>query len=234
MIALHNICKTYGSGDGALRVLTDVCVSVRAGEYTALLGKSGSGKSTLLNILGFLDTPTSGSYAFAGENVAALSERKRAFLRNQKIGFVFQSFHLLPRFTTLENVILPLQYSGTASREAKDRAMAALDRVGMSERMKHRPNELSGGQRQRVAIARALVTKPQLLIADEPTGNLDTETAAGIMQLFKDIHRDGSTILMVTHDAGVAAHCLRQIELRDGRILSDSDLSAAQNEISLA
>ncbi len=216
MIELNGVSKAYDNGKLRVPVLKDIHFSIASGDYVGMLGKSGSGKSTLLNIIGFLDSATSGSYFFEGEEVAQLSNTRQARLRNQKIGFVFQSFHLLPRASALENVMLPLQYRGDDVRRARALALECLARVGLADRAKHRPNELSGGQRQRVAIARALVTSPALLIADEPTGNLDADTNAQIMALFADLHRDGSTILMVTHDPDVAAHCARQVEIVDG------------------
>lgn len=220
MIELLNISKIYGSGDARVIALDKISLKIEKGDYVALLGKSGSGKSTLLNILGFLDSPSSGTYCFDNNDVSNLNQSEHAFLRNRNIGFIFQNFHLLPRATAFQNVILPLQYRGTGEKLAVELGMHALKRVGLINRAKHFPNELSGGQRQRVAIARALVTTPSLLIADEPTGNLDSETADQIMELFSEIHEDGNTIVMVTHDYEIASHCTRKIQIADGVIVN--------------
>jgi putative ABC transport system ATP-binding protein len=196
-------------------------LDIRRNEYVAIMGPSGSGKSTLMNLLGCLDTPTGGEYWLNGQEVSRLSDDELARVRNREIGFVFQTFNLLPRATALHNVELPLVYAGLRSRERRERALAALDRVGLRHRVDHRPNELSGGQRQRVAIARALVNRPSILLADEPTGNLDSVTSEEIIQVFADLHRSGQTVIMVTHEPAIAAHAERVVVLRDGRVESD-------------
>lgn len=215
-----DVKKHYRMGTETVRALDGVSITVNAGEYVAIMGSSGSGKSTLLNILGCLDTPTSGQYFLGGQDVAALSQSELAKIRGQRIGFVFQTFELLPRATALKNVQLPLIYSRAKNRKA--RAMEALTRVGLAHRASHRPNELSGGQRQRVAIARALAQQPDILLADEPTGNLDSKTGREILELFDALNKDGQTIVLVTHDAAVASHCHRVIRIADGRIAADS------------
>ena len=202
----------------ALRGLT---VNIDQGEYTALMGPSGSGKSTLMNMLGCLDTPTSGEYLLAGENVGSLDDNALADIRNRRIGFVFQTFNLMPRYTALENVALPLVYAGEAKAAREARAKEVLEQVGLGDRMDHRPNELSGGQRQRVAVARALVNRPDLLLADEPTGNLDTKTSLEIMALFEEIHQAGNTVVLVTHEEDIAAYAHRVVRLRDGVVHAD-------------
>ncbi len=221
MLRLRKINKFYQVGHHKLHVLRDVDIDVGDGELVSIMGASGSGKSTLLNILGILDAYDSGEYWLAGTLIQGLSERQAAMYRNKFIGFVFQSFNLLPFKTALENVALPLYYQGVARRQRNRTAMAYLDRVGLAEWAEHRPSELSGGQKQRVAIARALITKPRLILADEPTGALDTETSGQIMDLLDEIHRSGITILVVTHEAEVAARTQRVIRLRDGKILGD-------------
>ncbi len=193
----------------------------RRNEYVAIMGPSGSGKSTMMNMIGCLDTPTGGEYWLNGQEVSQLTDDELARVRNKEIGFVFQTFNLLPRATSLHNVELPLVYAGVSARERRARASAALSRVGLGDRMDHRPNELSGGQRQRVAIARALVNEPSILLADEPTGNLDSTTSEEIMQVFSELHRQGQTIIMVTHEADIAAHAERTVVLRDGKVESD-------------
>jgi len=220
LIRLEGIVKEYPMGAETVRALRGVDLTVRTNEFVAVMGSSGSGKSTLLNVLGLLDVPTSGEYWLEGRNVARLSHAELARLRGRQIGFVFQTFELLPRQTALENVQLPLMYSRTRGR--RQRAAEALCRVGLAGRMGHRPNQMSGGERQRVAVARALVQQPSLLLADEPTGNLDSRTGAEIMQLFADLHASGQTIVIVTHEPHVARHCGRIVRLRDGQIESDT------------
>ena len=208
-------------GDEEVFALQGVTLTIGRNEYVALMGPSGSGKSTLMNMLGCLDTPTSGSYLFTGENVSDMDDDDLAEIRNREIGFVFQTFNLLPRATALQNVELPLVYSGMAREQRMQRATEALTRVGLADRMDHKPNELSGGQRQRVAIARALVTSPSIILADEPTGNLDSKTGQDIMRLFGELWRGGNTVILVTHEEDIARHARRIIRLRDGRIESD-------------
>ena len=233
MIELSGIGKTYRLGSTEFAALVDVDLRVERNEYVALTGASGSGKSTLMNILGCLDTPSVGSYSLDGEAVAGLDDDSLARVRNRKIGFVFQSFYLMPRATTVENVAQPLIYRGLSPSVRRERAAEALARVGLGDRLNHRPNELSGGQRQRTAIARALVGRPELLLADEPTGNLDSRTAEEIMRLFGDLHGEGLTLIIVTHDQGIANHCRRTIRLHDGRIVSDERRAAMTNTAEL-
>ena len=221
VILLENLTKTYVMGDVIVRALQGVTLDVDRGEYLAIMGASGSGKSTLMNIIGCLDAPTKGRYLLDGLDVAALDDRQVAMARNKKIGFVFQSFNLIARTSALENVALPMAYAGVANKERKARAMAALDRVGLADRVHHIPTELSGGQQQRVAIARALVTNPAMLLADEPTGALDTQSTAEILNLFDELHQQGRTIVLITHEADVAARARRIIRLSDGKIISD-------------
>lgn len=229
MIELSGIGKTYQLGSTEFAALIDVNLRVERNEYVALTGASGSGKSTLMNILGCLDTPSTGSYSLDGAPVAGLNDDALARVRNRKIGFVFQSFYLMPRATTVENVAQPLIYRGLSPALRRSRAAEALARVGLGDRLNHRPNELSGGQRQRTAIARALVGRPELLLADEPTGNLDSVTAEEIMRLFGDLHEDGLTLIIVTHDQGIANHCHRTIRLHDGRIVADERRASETN-----
>lgn len=219
VIALSSITKSYQIGEESFQALTDVDLTIEQGEFVAIIGPSGSGKSTLLSIIGCLDSPTSGEYQLDGQNVARLSEDQLSQIRNAKIGFVFQAFHLLPRLSVAENVETPLLYAGLPAKERQGRVARALDQVGLSEKAKRQPNELSGGQRQRVAIARALVTKPSLILADEPTGNLDSKTGREVLSLIQGLHKSGSTIVLVTHDPAVAATAERVIEVRDGRIV---------------
>jgi putative ABC transport system ATP-binding protein len=221
LILARDLSRHYVVGGEIVRALDGVSFAIGRGEWVALVGQSGSGKSTLMNLLGCLDTPTSGSYRLNGADVQGLTDDALADLRNQEIGFVFQTFQLLPRASALANVELPLVYRGLVRRERRARAEAALEAVGLANRMHHRPNELSGGQRQRVAIARALVGEPSILLADEPTGNLDTSTGEEIMRLFDELHRRGHTILLVTHEPRLAARCPRAIRLSDGRVVGD-------------
>jgi putative ABC transport system ATP-binding protein len=222
-IDLRNIVKIYKMGDQEVRAVDGVSFVVEPGEMVAITGASGSGKTTLMNIIGCLDRPTSGQYFLDGEDVSKLSENALARIRNRKIGFVFQNFNLLPRMTALENVEVPLLYAGF--RHAKDQAMEALQRVGLAQRAHHEPNQLSGGQRQRVAIARALVTNPTIILADEPTGNLDSRTSVEIMELFAELNEQGVTLVIVTHEPDIAAWCKRVIQMRDGKILDDRPIA---------
>jgi putative ABC transport system ATP-binding protein len=227
VIQFDKVNKWFTNG---LHVLRDIDLLVQQGERIVVCGPSGSGKSTMMNVLGCLDLPTTGTYTLDGEAVGGLSEDQLARVRNRKIGFIFQSYYLMPRTTLADNVAQPLIYRGLAPSVRRERANAALARVGLEARVLHKPNELSGGQRQRVAIARALVGHPEVLLADEPTGNLDSKTAREIMALFGDLHRDGMTIIVVTHDAAVAAHCRRVVRLHDGRIVEDREQPAHQTE----
>ncbi len=221
VIVTRNLQREYDMGGEIVRALRGVDLTIRRNEYVAIMGPSGSGKSTLMNLIGCLDSPTGGEYWLNGHRVSELGDDELARIRNKEIGFVFQTFNLLPRATALHNVELPLVYAGVRARERRDRAAEALARVGLEHRMHHRPNELSGGQRQRVAIARALVNRPSILLADEPTGNLDSATSAEIMRVFAELHAGGQTVIMVTHEADIAAHAQRIVVLRDGRVESD-------------
>ncbi|HEX9459965.1 MAG TPA: ABC transporter ATP-binding protein [Thermoanaerobaculia bacterium] len=221
LIQLDDISKTYDSGENAVQALRGVDVAIEKGEFVAIIGPSGSGKSTLMHILGCLDTPTTGKYWLDGEDVAEMTARALARVRNQKIGFVFQTFNLLPRASILKNVELPLLYAGIGREERREGAFKALQRVGLEKRAKHRPNELSGGQRQRVAIARALVNTPSLILADEPTGNLDQKTGSDIINIFEELAGHGETIVLVTHDPAIAARTQRRITLVDGEIVNE-------------
>jgi putative ABC transport system ATP-binding protein len=221
LIELRDLRKVYVMGAEQVHALAGVDLDLERGEYVAIMGPSGSGKSTLMNLLGCLDTPTSGTYHLNGTAVESLNDVELAAIRNREIGFVFQTFNLLARTSALENVELPLVYAGVGRSERHERAQRALGRVGLADRARHQPSELSGGQRQRVAIARALVNAPSILLADEPTGNLDTLTSGEIMRLFDDLHRQGNTVVLVTHEAEIAAHARRRVVLRDGRVISD-------------
>ncbi|HTS88969.1 MAG TPA: ABC transporter ATP-binding protein [Gemmatimonadales bacterium] len=222
VIAVEKLSREYRMGTDTVLALRELSLAIRRNEYVAIMGPSGSGKSTLMNLLGCLDTPSGGSYWLNGQEVSRLSDDALARVRNREIGFVFQTFNLLPRATALHNVELPLVYGGASARERRERAERALARVGLAHRMQHRPNELSGGQRQRVAIARALVNEPSLLLADEPTGNLDSTTSEEIMRVFAELHAQGQTIVVVTHEPSIAAHAERTVILRDGRLDSDT------------
>ena len=221
IILAHKLARDYVLGAEVVRALRGVDFQIRRNEFVAIMGPSGSGKSTLMNLIGCLDTPTGGEYWLNAQKVSELSDDELARIRNKEIGFVFQTFNLLPRADALHNVELPLIYAGQAAKERRSRAADALEKVGLGDRMHHRPNELSGGQRQRVAIARALVNSPSILLADEPTGNLDSATGAEIMALFENLHTNGQTIVLVTHELDIAAHAHRQIHLLDGKIASD-------------
>lgn len=221
VITLRNITRDFPLGTEIVKVLKGISLGVKRGQYVALMGPSGSGKSTLMNLLGCLDTPTSGEYILNGHDVSSLEDSELAEIRNKEIGFVFQTFNLLPRITALQNVALPMIYAGMGLSERMRRAEEALVSVGLADRMGHRPNQLSGGQRQRVAIARALVNHPSIILADEPTGNLDSKTSIEIMQLFQKIYEQGNTIIIVTHEEDIAEHAHRIIRLRDGQIYAD-------------
>jgi putative ABC transport system ATP-binding protein len=221
VIRIRDLAREYRMGSERILALRGVTLEIHRNEYVAIMGPSGSGKSTMMNVLGCLDTPTAGEYWLNGEEVSRLTDDALARVRNREIGFVFQTFNLLPRATALHNVELPLVYAGARGRERRERAAAALERVGLADRMDHRPNELSGGQRQRVAIARALVNQPSILLADEPTGNLDSVTSEEIMEVFAALHAGGQTVIMVTHEPDIAARAERRIVLRDGRVESD-------------
>jgi len=221
MIRIDNICRTYGSGETQVNALSNINLTIEENEFVAVMGTSGSGKSTLMSILGCLDTPTSGEYFLSGESVKNIDDIALSKIRNTKIGFIFQSFHLLPRLTALQNVILPLRYTDIPDDEAQQRGMEMLEKVGLASRSHHKPNEMSGGQRQRVAIARALVNYPKVIFADEPTGNLDSKTSIDIMNLLTELHSQGQTIVMVTHEEDIAAYALRTIRMQDGIVIED-------------
>jgi len=221
LITTEDLWKTYVMGSEEIHALRGVSINIDKGEYVAIMGPSGSGKSTLMNLIGCLDTPTKGSYMLNGKEVGAMNDDELARIRNEEIGFVFQTFNLLPRATALHNVELPLVYAGISGKDRLERAKAALEKVELTQRASHRPNELSGGQRQRVAIARALVNNPSILLADEPTGNLDSKTGEEIMGVFKKLHAAGNTIILVTHEADIAAHAHRVISIRDGQVEKD-------------
>lgn len=230
IITLRGLTRDFPLGAEVVKVLKGIDLEIARNEYVALMGPSGSGKSTLMNLIGCLDTATGGSYELNGTDVSQLDDNELADIRNVEIGFVFQTFNLLPRSTALENVALPLVYAGLPKNEREERAKSVLDMVGLSDRMDHRPNQLSGGQRQRVAVARALVNKPSIILADEPTGNLDTKTSLDIMELFREIHAAGNTIILVTHEEDIAAHAHRVVRLRDGMIESDQRQKAIAHE----
>ncbi|PZW39045.1 putative ABC transport system ATP-binding protein [Mesonia algae] len=221
VIQIKNIKRDFQLGQETVKVLKGIDLNIRKGDYVALMGPSGSGKSTLMNLLGCLDTPTSGSYILSGKDVSQLSDDELAEIRNKEIGFVFQTFNLLPRTTALDNVALPMIYAGKSKKDRDARATEVLKNVGLGDRMDHKPNQLSGGQRQRVAVGRALVNKPSIILADEPTGNLDSKTSVEIMNLFNEIHAAGNTVILVTHEEEIAEHAHRVIRLRDGMIESD-------------
>jgi putative ABC transport system ATP-binding protein len=231
IIETRDLWKTYVMGSEEIHALRGVSINIESGEYVAIMGPSGSGKSTLMNLIGCLDTPSKGSYLLNGKQVSEMNDNELARIRNEEIGFVFQTFNLLPRASALHNVELPLIYAGVPSKDRQERAKDALKKVELEERMMHKPNELSGGQRQRVAIARALVNNPSILLADEPTGNLDSKTGVEIMALFDKLHAGGNTIVLVTHEADIAAHAHRVIHIRDGQVERDvtsERLAAAQ------
>ncbi|WBO86643.1 ABC transporter ATP-binding protein [Hymenobacter yonginensis] len=235
VIDTHDISKMYRMGTEEIHALRSVTITIQRGEYVAFMGPSGSGKSTLMNIVGCLDTPTGGQYILNGKDVSRMSDNQLADVRNKEIGFVFQTFNLLPRATSLDNVALPLIYAGYSKSDREEKAMAALRSVGLAERAKHRPNELSGGQRQRVAIARALVNDPSIILADEPTGNLDTKTSHEIMDLFEALYVKGNTIIMVTHEEDIARYAHRIVRLRDGLVESDlENLDVATHHAQIA
>jgi putative ABC transport system ATP-binding protein len=225
VILAHHLTREYTMGTEVVRALRGVDFQIRRNEFVAIMGPSGSGKSTLMNLIGCLDTPSAGEYWLNGQKVSDLTDDELARIRNKEIGFVFQTFNLLPRADSLHNVELPLIYAGEGSKSRRAKASRALERVGLGDRMTHKPNELSGGQRQRVAIARALVNEPSILLADEPTGNLDSATGSEIMKLFEELHRAGQTIVLVTHEADIAAHAHRQIHLLDGKIERDERMT---------
>ena len=229
ILRVENLVKVYGQGENAVEALRGVTLEIREGELVAVMGASGSGKSTLMNILGCLDRPTSGRYELAGEDVSRFSRDQLAEIRNRRLGFVFQSFNLLARTSALENVELPLLYSAVSGGEIAQRARAALERVGLADRAHSKPNQLSGGQQQRVAIARALVNRPSLLLADEPTGNLDTTTSLEVMQVLQELNREGMTIVLITHEPDIARCARRMIVLRDGQVVEDSPMSGSRD-----
>ena len=226
VILTHKLARDYEMGAEVVRALRGVDIQIRKNEYVAIMGPSGSGKSTLMNLIGCLDTPTAGEYWLNGQKVSDLNDDELARIRNKEIGFVFQTFNLLPRASALHNVELPLIYAGVGAADRRARAAEALKRVGLADRMQHKPNELSGGQRQRVAIARALVNEPSILLADEPTGNLDSATSTELMGVFADLHREGQTIIMVTHEHDIAANAARVVTLRDGVVAADQRKAA--------
>ena len=222
MLEVRNLIKTYKTGDFEFTALNNINLKIGKGEFTAIMGASGSGKSTLMNILGCLDKMNSGEYILNGQDISVLSDNELAFIRNKEIGFVFQSFNLIPRITLLNNVELPMMYAGIPAKVRKEKALYALEKVGLSDRVNHLPNEISGGQKQRAAIARAIVNSPAVIMADEPTGNLDSKSSEDIMKIFQGLNNEGATILMVTHENDIASHTNRIVRFKDGEILSDS------------
>lgn len=232
MIQLEKISKVYGTGETEVRALWEVNLEIKAGEYLAIMGQSGSGKSTMMHILGCLDRPTSGIYRLQGKDIARLDDDERAHIRNRSIGFVFQEFNLLPQLSALDNVMLPMVYGGMSPQKRKEQAIEVLERVGLGHRLKNRPNELSGGQKQRVAIARAIVNRPVLILADEPTGALDTTTSQEVMNLFSELNQQGLTVILVTHEPDVASFTERVILFRDGRVVEDPHIVPAHTAIS--
>jgi putative ABC transport system ATP-binding protein len=234
VIRLEHIFKTYGMGDTEVRALNDVNLIVNTGEYCSIMGPSGSGKSTAMNVIGCLDRPTSGSYYLDGVDVAGLADTELAHVRNRKLGFVFQQFHLLPQLSAVENVMLPMVYAGVSNQERRDRAVEALTRVGLANRLNNRPNQLSGGQQQRVAIARAIVNRPVLLLADEPTGALDSQTTQEVLNIFTELNASGITVVMVTHEPEVARQTQRIVWFRDGEVMNDHMTPADLSQMTLA
>jgi len=224
MIEVNNVVKRYITGEIDFTALKSVSLKIDKGEFTSIMGPSGSGKSTMMNILGLLDRMNSGTYILNNQNVSNLTDNELAHIRNKEIGFVFQAFNLLPRMTVLENVELPMAYAGVSKKERRERALIALDKVGLSDRVKHKPNEISGGQKQRVAIARAIVNTPAVVMADEPTGNLDTKSSVEIMKIFQDLNNEGATVIMVTHEPDIAKHTKRVVRFRDGEIVDDYEV----------
>jgi putative ABC transport system ATP-binding protein len=224
MLEVREIVKRYVTGEIDFTALKKVSLTIEKGEFTSIMGPSGSGKSTMMNILGCLDRMDSGTYILNGKNVSNLTDKELAHIRNKEIGFVFQAFNLLPRMTVLENVELPMAYAGVPKKERREKALIALEKVGLSDRVKHKPNEISGGQKQRVAIARAIVNTPAVVMADEPTGNLDTKSSVEIMKIFQDLNDEGATIIMVTHEPDIAKHTKRVVRFRDGEIVDDYEV----------